>query len=40
MVKTGCCQSGHKTLKLAVFQKCIDGYFLHVGTHSGKLKVN
>ena len=37
MVKNGCDQSGHGTLKLAVSSILV---FLHAGTNSGKLKVD
>ena len=42
MVKNGCGQSGHRTLKLLVSQKLTDriNYFLHTGANSGKLKVD
>ena len=37
MVKNGCGQSGHRTLKLAVCSMLV---VLHAGTNSGKLKVD
>ena len=37
MVRNGCDQSGHGTLKLALSQEWID--FLHAGANSRKLKV-
>ena len=45
VVKNGCCQSGHRALKLTVSQESIDGMnwwtdFLHAGANSGKLKVD
>ena len=40
LVKNGCCQSGHKALKLAVSQneQMEQTCSLHAGTNSGKLK--
>ena len=40
MVRIGCGQSGHGTLKLTVSQEWSDGmnWFLHAGANSGKLK--
>ena len=37
MLRNGCDQSGHGTLKLALSQERI--YFLHAGANSRKLKV-
>ena len=42
IVKNGCGQSGHRTLKSSVSQEWPDGgnrFFLNVGSNSGELKV-
>ena len=41
MVRNGCGQSGHRTLKLTASQECIDGgkNFFNAGANSGKPKV-
>ena len=41
MVKNGCEQSGHSTLKLIVSQECTDGVrrFFNANANSGKLTV-
>ena len=41
MVRNGCGQSGHRTLKLAASQECTDGgkKFFNAGANSGKPKV-